>query len=257
MKKTSILKLCLIAIITFPIFVSALEEDLSVVTKYYKTTIILNEKNTIDINNFSNTENNIVKSYTKEISYDEYENANDINIITPFDYSNGKIETNYKKMTSSITKNGSNYRYKVVLEWQTMPSIRSYDIIGIGFKSSVKPKSSLVFSQYYCLSNGNCNTSTSHTSYLGTNGIGASFALPIGKLTALKQTIYADMIKSNNSSTIISQSANGDYSHAIKNISYDNSKKYTVSNLGIELKSAVTNYYDEINTANAKWTGTW
>lgn len=41
-------------------------------------------------------------------------------------------------MTTSILSNGNRYRYKVVLEWENMPSTRSYDVIGIGFLASVK-----------------------------------------------------------------------------------------------------------------------
>ena len=195
-------------------------------------------------------------SYTEEITKEEFDNYN-LSIIVPLDYSNGYIETNYKKMTSLIIKNGSTFRYEVILEWKTMPSTRSYDIIGIGFPSSVKPESSITFRQNYCLTNGSCYTGVSHTPYIGVNGVGASFALPSGSLTSLKQTLYVEMIKTDNSSTILRQYAYGDYSHATKNISYSNSKKYMVSSGGIILDSSINNYYDSINTANATWTGTW
>jgi len=241
----------LILLVLSPICVSASENDVYSTTKYYKTTTVINTNNSTYL---LQNENN---SYSEEITKEEYDNFDLNSLVTPLDYSNGYIETNYKKMTSSIVKNGSTYRYKVVLEWKTMPSTRSYDIIGIGFPASVKPQSSIAFNQYYCFNNGSCNTSVSYTPYIGVNGVGASFGLPVGSLTTLKQTLYVDMVKSDSSNTIINQYAYGDYSHATKTISYDNARKYVVSSGGIILNSSITNYYDSINTANATWSGTW
>lgn len=249
MKKISLFIFMLLAF--SPLCVSASENDLYSTTKYYKTTTI------IDANTSTFALNDQSYSYSEEITKEEYDNLDDNDLIVPLDYSNGYIETNYKKMTSSIVQNGSTYRYKVVLEWKTMPSTRSYDIIGIGFPASVKPQSSIAFSQYYCFTDGTCNTSVSYTPYIGVNGVGASFGLPIGSLTTLKQTLYVDMIKSDSSSTIIKQYAYGDYSHATKTISYSNSTKYVVSSGGIVLDSTINDYYDSINTANATWSGTW
>lgn len=234
-----------------PMYVLANENDLYSTTKYYKTTTIVNVSNSI----YSLIEKN--NSYTEEITEEEYESIDPNNVIISFDYSNGYTETNYKKMTTSIVQNGSTYRYKVILEWKTMPSTRSYDIIGIGFPASVKPQSSIVFSQYYCFTDSTCNTSVSYTSYIGNNGVGASFGLPVGSLSSLKQTLYVDMEKTNSSSTIIKQYAYGDYSHATKTISYDNARKYTFASGGIILDSSIDDYYDSINTANATWTGSW
>lgn len=249
MKKISLFIIMLLAI--SPLCVSASENDQVSTTKYYKTTTIVNMNNSIySLNN----ENN---SYTEEVTKEEYDNYDPNSLLVPLDYSNGYIETNYKKMTSSIVRNGSTFRYKVVLEWKTMPSTRSYDIIGIGFPASVKPESSLVSSQNYCFTNGNCYTGVSYTPYIGVNGVGASFALPVGSLASLKQTLYVEMIKADSSSTILRQYAYGDYSHATKSISYDNSRKYVVSSGGIILDSSIDDYYDSINTANATWSGTW
>lgn len=249
--KKSVFILLLLTIL--PIRVSAESKELSSDTKYYKTINAINDESSIY------SINKEIKSYSIEISKEEYENYqnNSNSIISPLAVTNGYTETNYKKMTTSITKNGTTYRYKVILEWKTMPSTRSYDIIGIGFPSSVKPESSISFSQNYCYSNGDCNTETVYTPYIGTYGVGASFSLPVGSLSSLKQTLYVDMEKTNNSSTIIKQYAYGDYAHAIKTISYTNSKKYTVESGGIILNSTIANYYDSINTANATWTGSW
>ena len=249
--KKNVLILLLLLLMILPIGVSAESEVLSSVTKYYKTINVINNENSM----YSIYKQ--MKPYTIEISKEEYENNQESSKIIPFSVTNGYTETNYKKMTTSISKNGTTYRYKVVLEWKTMPSTRSYDIIGIGFPSSVKPESSVSFLQNYCYTNGNCNTETVYTPYTGTYGVGASFSLPVGSLSSLKETLYVDMEKTNSSSTIIKQYAYGDYSHATKTISYPNAKKYTVESGGIILNSTITNYYDSINTANATWTGNW
>lgn len=249
MKKSILFIFMLLAI--SPLYVSASESDSVSTTKYYKTTTIVSTNSSSYVLSEGNN------SYTEEITKDEYNNFDPNSLVVPLDYSNGYIETNYKKMTSSIVKNGSTYRYKVILEWKTMPSTRSYDIIGIGFPASVKPESSLVFSQNYCFTNGNCYTGVSYTPYIGVNGVGASFALPVGTLSSLKQTLYVDMIKANSSSTILRQYAYGDYSHATKSISYNNSRNYVVSSGGIILDSSIDSYYDSINTANATLSGEW
>ena len=234
-----------------PMYVSASEgEDVST-TKYYKTITVVNAGDNIL---YSMVNNN---SYTEEITEEEYNNYDPNSIIVPLGYSDGYTETTYKKMTSSITKNGTKYRYKVVLDWKTMPSTRSYDIIGIGFPASVEPGFSATFNQNYCYTNGDCYTSVAHTPYVGVNGVGASFSLPSGSLVSLRQTLYADMIKSDSTSTIVAQYAYGDYSHATSSISSSNATRYVVSAGGIVLESAIEGYYDEINKATATWTGTW
>ncbi len=248
MKKGVLILLILMAI---PIVVSAEDKELVSVTKYYKTINFANSEN------FAYSMNENTKSYSVEISKEEYESYKDNCLILPLSATNGYTETNYKKMTTSIAKNGTTYRYKVILEWKTIPNTRSYDIIGIGFPSSVKPESSVSFVQNYCYSNGDCDTETVYTPYIGTYGVGASFSLPSGSLSSLNQILYVDMEKANNSSTIIKQYAYGDYAHATETISYSNAQKYTVESGGIILKSTIANYYDSINTANATWTGSW
>lgn len=221
-------------------------------TKYFKT-VYINKENSI-----STLSNAIPLSYSIEISKEEYDNYNPSTIIEVLDTQNGSLETNYKKMTTSIKKiNDSTFRYTVNLVWKTMPSTRSYDIMGIGFASSVKAKSKPIFEQNYCLSSGICKKTSTYTPYTGTNGVGASFLLPSDNINSLSQTLYIDVVKTNTSTTILKQNAYGDYSHAQKAISSTNSQKYTVNTGGIQLGESIYDYYDHINTANAWWTGTW
>jgi hypothetical protein len=218
------------------------EPDFVSTTKFYKTTTYYGDLLQID--------NKFVNSITTEITEEEYNNASN-NLPK-----SATVETTYKKLTSTITKNGSYYRYKAELTWKLIPSVRSYDIIGIGFYQTVKVKgNNLYFTQNYCLSNGNCYNSSVNYPQIFTNGAGTSFALPSGNLSSLKETLYFDVEK-NTTATITSQLAASDYSHATSSISLNNSKKYTVNANGISL-NGVSSYYDNMSAAKAYWSGSW
>lgn len=210
-------------------------------TKYYKTT-----------NNYAfyKKELTVENSNTIEITKDEYDS---------FNVQNSKattVETTYKKLTSSISKNGNFYRYKAKLTWKNIPSVRSYDIIGIGFYQSVKIKNNNVFfAQNYCLNDGSCYNSSINYPQLFSSGAGTSFLLPKGSLSSLSQTFYFDVEK-NTTSTITAQLVASDYSHATSSISLKNSKKYSVSSNGIVL-NGVSSYYDSINASKTYWSGNW
>ena len=81
-------------------------------------------------------------SYSTEISENEYNNQSSID-------TRGTVSTEYKNMVTTITKLTSTFRYKVTLNWRQMPSVRSYDIIGIGFGDNVYISSPLYFSYNY------------------------------------------------------------------------------------------------------------
>lgn len=241
MKLFIFLFLCMI-----PSFVYANEssqewEIVSVNEKYYRV---------IEHSDFLNS-NKMV--FSEEITKEEYYNS-EINFYAL----NDTIESNYKKMTVSIATNGSYFRYKVVLNWKSMPKVRSYDIIAIGYNSFVTPKSNSVFSQVYCTSSTSCTTSTSFVEQKYTNGISAIFSLPSSSsIISLTQTYYVD-VKKNVDSTVISQVAIGDYSHSVKTISQSNALKFSVNNSnGIILDSTIVDYYDTINYAKATWSGSW
>lgn len=163
MKKNFILAFVVASIMfVFPILVNAetVTDDYVETTKYLKTVTHYG-------NNFL-LSNNINSSMTYEVSENEYNNAGDKPIITRD--ASGAVETTYKRMTVSIAKNGSYYRYKNILVWKTIPSQRSYDIIGIGFYSNLKLHSSVNFIQEYCYSGGSCTSSTSHNPQTFTAG---------------------------------------------------------------------------------------
>lgn len=251
-------KLILFMLLILPITVSAETEDGTIVAekeKYYKTVTILSNSDVMMRANLGE-----VSSITTEVTKEEYDNfdPNENSNISTKGYVDSTIETNYKKLTTTIRNNGTYYyRYKAVLTWKNFPATRSYDIIGIGHYGSVKIADDVGFNQDYCMSNGNCYNGSPYYSKTGANGSGAVFYLPSGTLTSLKQTVQFDVEKTNESSTIIEQIAVGDYSHATSSISYANAKKFSVDTSGIYLESSILSYYDEINPATAEWTGTW
>lgn len=234
----------IISFFAFSGFIFA-ENDIVTITKYYKTITNLNDFIIpSSINNYNYTQ-------TYEITKDEYESSliDDISIL-------GNVETSYKKLTATISKVNSSYRYKAILTWKNMPKIRSYDIMGIYFSNDLSVKSnSVLFKQEYCINN-NCYLLNDSNQNLFNNGVGVSFKLPTENISSLKQTLYFDVVK-NNSSIINTQYIVADYSHAIKNVSLEKSKKFIINSNGIVINNSVLPYYDNIDGATVTLNGKW
>ena len=188
---------------------------------------------------------------TEEITEQEYLINENIDLL-------GTIETTYKKMTTTIVKINSYYRYKVDLEWKKMPKYRGYDIIGIGIESSkVKISSNEKFKINYCYTNGNCSSSVVHYVKQNSNGSSALFELPTStNINKISAYLYFDIDKKN-TGTIKDLTAYGDYSHNIKKISAANAKTYEIKTNGIHINSNYVEYFDEISPSIANWKGTW
>ena len=253
--KRSFLLAIIIACMMFalPVFVKAeaLADDYVESTKYIKTVTHYRSNPLQPLGTYNIADYSV--SY--EVSEEEYNNAGTEAILTRD--ASGSFETTYKRMTVSISQNGSYYRYKNILFWKTIPAVRSYDIIGIGFYSNLQLHSGVNFLQEYCYSGGSCTSSTTNYPQTFTAGAGTTFKLPTGSLYYLKETMYFDLEKKVNV-TLITQDAYGDYSHATSTITLNNAKKYSVvGSSGIVLDSSITSYYDSISCAHAYWTGTW
>lgn len=217
--------------------------------KYYKTTTKIIGG---DYSTFALQDNNL--SYTEEITKEEYDAYKANSVET-----NGttSIETTYKKLITYILSNGSYYRYKAVLDWKKFPKVRSYDTIAIGYYASVKQRGAVQFEQTYCPIDGACRTIQAYYPQTFTAGSSATFKVPTGDMTKLTQTIYFDVQKVNNTTTVVAQLAAGDYSHAIKTVSVDTAKNFIVSTSGITYNANVRSSFDEIQVAQATWTGSW
>ena len=204
------------------------------------------------------TQNGNTTSTSEIITKDEYENGSQ-GPQTRASY-DGVITTDYKVMRTNISQLSSvQYRYKVTLTWQNMPSKRSYDIIGLGFEpSKVQLNSTIHFQQQYTNSSGTSSTSVTCIQIEGSNGGSAVFKLPTGTMTALSSYMYYNVIKAADNITVTTMYAGGDYAHATSNISEANAQRHSVNHAGgIILEDAVEDYYDAIPVATASWYGTW
>ncbi len=204
-----------------------------------------------EFENNKNLKGNIVSQNIVYLSED-----NPQKMIGLYRIQNGNVTTLSKKLTTTIIEVNDKYRYKVSLSWITIPSTRSYDIIGIGMDTSVKDYENPTFQQNFCYSNNNCSSSNTYTINSSASGIGVSFKLPTQNLVSLNSYMYYDVLKRNNA-VLTSQNAYGDYAHAIRTISESDANNYFVNRSGILLDSSIANYYDSMQTAIARWTGSW
>lgn len=236
----------LFMVVLLPTIVFAKEDNNMVLesqtVKYYKTIYNIKSTNLTTHSSY----------YTVEIGKEEYLSAKSNSEIM----GNGVITTVYKKLTTSIYNSGNYYQYKAELEWLNMPSARSYDVIAIGHLSNVKYSHGINFSQYYCVNGGGCITTGSYYSKISNTGCGATFKLPDGNLSVLKQTFYYYVAK-NTTATITNQAAYGDYSHATSNVTSSQGQNYTIGTSGIVFDGTTGNNYDSINPAVATWSGSW
>lgn len=187
--------------------------------------------------------------HSVEITEEEYQNQ-------PNSNTRGIVTTEYKQMTSTLSQNGNKYRFKVSLSWRSMPSTKSYDIIGVGFEDDVYIDSSVYFNFYWCNSSGTCTTDASYYNKKKTStGGSAVFDFP-DSARSLSATLYYDVSK-NTSSTINSLRMCGDYAHAKVNVSVSNISDYLITINGLELGSSIVGSYDAIPCAISTWSGSW
>lgn len=188
--------------------------------------------------------------YNIEITKDEYENQPNMN-------TRGTVNTEYKQMVSTISQNGSKYRFKVSLGWKIIPSTKSFDIIGVGYDNdNIYIDSSVYFNYYWCDLDGDCRTDASYNNKKSTDTGGAAvFDFP-DTATSLSAALFYDISK-NTSSTITSLRMCGDYAHATSNVSVGSISNYNITYDGLLLGSSIINKYDEIPCAISTWSGSW
>lgn len=186
-----------------------------------------------------------------EISESEYENA-------PTTQMRGFVETEYKRMETSVSKiDNTYYRYKVTTRWKQMPSVRSYDIIGLAYEEDAEISiSGLVNFQFnYCESTGACYADgTFYDKRKNFNGGSAVYKFPSSAIT-MTATLYFNVVK-NTTNTVTEQTVHGDYAHALSNVDYAIYSNHTMGTGGLALGNS-SPYYDNIPCADSYWTGTW
>ena len=201
-------------------------ELLAQTTKYYKTVYPI----------YGN-------SYTVEVTENEYYNHGTATL--------GQVITAYHTITSSIAANGSLYRYKVTMLWNSIPSVKSYDVIGIGFDDDVEIDGLATF--YYMYTNSANNTFTSynyyHKLYYDYGGT-ATYKLPTDFIGG-GAVYYFDVDKADGAGTITSLEMCGDYAHAHTDVTGPQAASHLIDIIGIDFAGSVINYFDEIPCAES------
>lgn len=197
----------------------------------------------------------IKNSNIREITKEEYDNFEPKN-ISLFSSIDGVVESYGKTVRTSITSTGNGYRFKVNSSWKYMPSTRSIDVMSLTLDSTKLGYSNVVFKENYCLSTGECDSSSVVTLKKQESGVGAAYQLPTNSnLTLLNSYLYYDVNKKVN--TLTEMIAYGDYAHAGNIVNSSTANNYFVEKDGIHFFGDSNNCYDEISPAQARWVGIW
>ncbi len=183
-------------------------------------------------------------SYSVEVTQSEYLNHSNIQPL-------GVLYTYYREEVSTISQNGTKYRYKLSTGWLNWPSVASYDIMAIGFVNSVYISSNNPYFNYsYDLADGSHVTSTVYYDKKKTStGGSAVYKMPSNVVT-LTSNLYFDVMKNTND-TLTSLTMCADYGHALYTVTTTQAANHTISTGGIELDATVYNYYDDTPCCDA------
>jgi len=188
-------------------------------------------------------------SYSTEVSAEEYENQSSIQ-------TRGYVETEYKKVVSSLSQLDNQFRYKVSTSWKMMPSVRSYDIIGVGHLDPVYIPGAVNFYYTYCIASGECITDRTYYNKQRTGGGGSAVYKFPSTARSMTAVLYYDVSK-NTTDTITYLEICGDYAHATATVSSTQYNNHAIAIEGILLGTSTSNYYDAIPCAVSAWSGSW
>ena len=179
-------------------------------------------------------------SYTVEVTEQEYNSNSE---ILPLDVQN----TTYKHIVTTISANGSRYRYKISLSWKQIPAVKKYDIIGIGYSDDVHIYNSIVYFAFYYTLNSVDYSSTQYYDQKVTD-LGATTVYKIpDNITGLSALLYYDVEKDSGAGTLTNLSMCGDYAHATSNsVTSTLAAHHSIGNSGIGLFSDNISLYDAI-----------
>jgi hypothetical protein len=189
-------------------------------TKYYKTVVPM-----------------FGMSYSVEVTPSEYLNQGDAQILDT-------LSTYWRQEVSTISQNGTKYRYKISTNWLNWPSVFSYDVIAIGFQNSVYISSNNPYFTFAYTDGDGVHSSTvfydkKKTAY----GASAVYKMPSNVLS-LTDTLYFDVMKNTND-TLTQLTFCGDYAHALSPVTTTQAANHVVNVGGIDFDDNVLSYYDE------------
>lgn len=205
------MKKILLLILNFVLFITNVNAKELIMTKYFKTTYY---------------DNSFI---TKEISSYEYNN------LPLYDTLGNIVETEYKKLT--IERN--NNLIKLGLSWKKTPNYLSFDVISLSSDSAVFDNNTIFGNQFSNIKNVNYDCNSQNTRIFA-NGFGISMNL-VDNANSHNLIIQARI---NSGSGRIY----GNYRHARRNVTLNDSTNYYLSNGNIIFyNQTINNYYDSIN----------
>jgi len=166
----------------------------------------------------------------------------------------------YRSMQSYIVSVGDFMFLKVDVQWLTMPSVRSADIIGIGYESDkVHRASSINFRSDWKTGNDVLDYTDVCAPKYENTGSSVMFELPSGTIVKLEAYAYVYVYKNTGVGTLTSLTVVGDYAHATETVDYDDVYDYYTVNIGagIDMDSPYHNSYESSQSADALFLGTW
>ena len=225
-------------------------------TKFLKT---VNEYANVERDSYGNiSKADVLSSVTYELTEEEYYNS-DFDNTTIETRSSTTIEANYRVMTSTLSYSNGTYRYKNQINWTTFPSVRGFDVIGIGHYSNVEADGTPYFLMEYITASGAHLTGLFHYDQSFSNGRSSTFNLPLQNLQSMTITLSFDVKKTDNNNTITSQVCAGDYAHGIdSSVTLSDALNHGVYGAaGIVHAGSVADKFDSVDEAEAYWFGTW
>lgn len=178
------------------------------------------------------------QSYVVEVSQSEALNQSQNQTF-------GTLTTQFINEISSISANGSKYRYKNTVGWLTIPDNKSFDVIAIGFINSVYIDSYVYFKHAYADSSGTWHNSTLFYDKKSTStGGSATYKIPT-ELYGLSAMIYFDVSK-NTTDTLDHITMCGDYAHSFDTVTQTQAANHAINSGGIQFDSSVYGLFNEI-----------
>lgn len=188
--------------------------------------------------------------YTVEVTENEFLNHGDSNIL-------GSVTTYYHTVVSSISQNGNLYRYKSTMYWESIPPIKSYDVIAIGFSGLIHINTTATFYQVYTDSTNNDIVSMAYyvKDYSGVGG-STTYKVPSSFIGGVVN-YYFDVAKDANAGTITELYMCADYAHAHANVTGNQAASHATNSSGIHFSGNVISYFDEIPYADSQAAVNW
>ena len=188
-------------------------------------------------------------SYTVEVTENEYYN-HDNNIL-------GTVTANYRTIVSTISANGSYYRYKGTMSWNSVPSNKSYDVIGVGFSGRVHIYNGSTFYYSYTTSSGASTTSYSYFDKLHTSTGGtATYKLP-SSFIGESATMYFNVAKDSDAGTITKLNMCADYVHSTSSVTGAQAASHSIDIGGIHMSGSVASYFNTMPCATETLSVNW